>query len=225
MPIVAQLAVPVGSGQGLSYLNAVSCAGTHACTMIGDVGGPAGLTGPDFADTWNGSAWKTTMLPAPPGADPELESISCASDQHCVAVGSVDAGHELEPYAAEETHGTWSDVTPSVAGPATLSSVSCVAQDACVAVGYRGSGAARRPLIERWNDGRWTTERVQVPSGSRVRGETELVSVSCTTAHRTRSAIGSCAAVGKYDHTTRLGANVGWFIESLGPTLPVQTGQ
>lgn len=232
VPVIAQLAVPVGSEQPYSGMNAVSCASAKACTLIGYVGSGTGSSwGPDFADSWNGSSWKMTIMPSPQGTDPQLTSISCVS-RGCVAVGSITVNGTSQPYAAEEYGGVWSEVLPTVAGAAALTSVSCVPNGVCFAVGYSGSGTSQQPLVERWQPGphagRWTTEPAQTPSDAKARGGAQLVSVSCTAAtvgHAARAGIGSCAAAGEYDkQTRRLGLNVGWFVESYGPVLPVQTG-
>ena len=231
VPVVANLAVPVGSQQGYSALDAVSCADARWCVAVGhvgstSVGGPGLVLGPDFADTWSGAHWRMTILPTPGGTNPELASISCASSRLCVAVGSVRANGVPEPYAAEETDGVWSDVSPTIAGAALLSSVSCAPNGACAAVGYRGTGVGRRPLVERWQANRWTAETVQVPPGSRQHGGSLLLSVSCTAApagHHAPAGLGGCAAVGDYERQTRrLRLNVAWFVESLGPALPLQ---
>jgi hypothetical protein len=122
----------------------------------------------------------------------------------------------------------WSDASPTIAGAALLSSVSCVPDGRCVAVGYRGDGAGRRPLVERWQANHWSATPVQLPRHSRLHDGSELISVSCTTARVSRrlsTGIGRCAAVGEYGAQTRnTGLSVGWFVESLGPVLPLRTG-
>lgn len=227
VPVVAQLAVPVGSEQSSSQLDAVSCGGPRACVLVGQVDSSTGTAGPDFADSWNGKNWKMTIMPSPQGTDPQLTSIAC-SVRSCVAVGSINVNGISEPYAVAEKNGVWGwdDGLPVLQGGAVLNSVSCVPDGACFAVGSRGNGAGSRPFVERWQADRWTAEPVQVPSNSRLRGGAQLVSVSCTAATAGRSArpgTGSCAAVGDYGkQTRRLGLSVGWFVESLGPVLPVQ---
>ena len=46
---------------------------------------PAGL----LAETWNGTSWSGTILPAPPGGTlPSLAAVSCPAKGACVAVGN-----------------------------------------------------------------------------------------------------------------------------------------
>jgi len=85
---------------------------------------------------------------ASPPADRELvlQSVSCASNTACLAVGSL--GLEA-PYAERWNRGKWSVIAaPIAAGVSRLSSVSCIRPGACYAVG--GS------LMQYWNGSTWS---------------------------------------------------------------------
>lgn len=207
VPAIAVTAVPVASDQPYSTFSDVACAPTRSCVVIGQAWEP-GIDSPReaFADTSNRARWTLAPIPWPVGTnEAELSAVSC-SRSRCLAVGSAILDGRPLPFAAEQVGGHWSDIDPALSSPGSLEVVSCVSSGACVAVGYQGAGSAGRPLIERWAGGRWARESAPIPLGSRRRGGSTLVGVSCVSAT-------SCEAVGNYDRFTNQGLSFGWFIE------------
>jgi hypothetical protein len=134
------------------FLDALSCAAAARCTAVGGYystnvyppGGGSQLQ--PLVDVLSGGKWSVTKLPLPTDIDnisasTFLESVSCAADGSCVAIGQWF----LEAWLG----GTWTAINaPLPAGTASsptenmvLSSVSCASGGMCVAAGsYNGGG-------------------------------------------------------------------------------------
>ncbi len=89
--------MPTVSSIGYLELAGVSCPAADFCVAAGT------YQETPVAETWDGTTWRLTQLPEPPGGDlyTQVNAVSCASSQACVAVGdTVPADTFAEVYAA-----------------------------------------------------------------------------------------------------------------------------
>ncbi len=142
-------------------LNAVSCASPSFCVAVGYYENSDGMW--NVVLTWNGAAWsrdgsESLSVPEPPatgfsgGAD-QLNGVSCAAADYCVAVGSIELGTSTY----QNVIVVWNGASWSVDRPAALSapgsqsnyldSVSCPSVTFCAAAGYFFNGAVNQPLV------------------------------------------------------------------------------
>ncbi len=102
---------PAPSGD-ISELNSVSCTSATNCMAVGDYEDPAVTSDTSFAEQWNGTNWTLETTPSAVTFT-ALESVSCSSAAHCVAVGvsSPTATGTLSPVAEVWNGATWTAVT------------------------------------------------------------------------------------------------------------------
>lgn len=133
-------------------LYGVSCPAPASCFAVG--GGQAG--GGALVERWSGGRWRESAPPVPAGAQyPWLQSVSCVSPDHCLAVGD-----DINPgtYAAAWNGRSWKLVRMTAKGPhvAYLQQVRCLAATSCVALGATTQVAAtQRPESAFWNGKTW----------------------------------------------------------------------
>jgi hypothetical protein len=175
-----------------TYLKAVSCTTTEACTAVGYYYDTAGEDLP-LAERWNGTTWTVQEPPAPsatatqPFVYLQLSGVSCVSATSCTAVGNFyNASKETLPFAESWNGTTWTAAElPLPHGLHelwALSGVSCTAPTACTAVGYGVESVA-----ESWNGVAWSAE--VLPEVEETRALVDAV--SCTTTP-------TCVAVGYF---------------------------
>jgi hypothetical protein len=184
----------VNSGNAVSRqgsLAAVSCATTSACTAVGAVPSGAGPT--PLVERWKPSTsrWVVQHINVPPGSQPQLTGVSCATATDCVAVGSFVATSGRTRVLGEHWDGTtWHVVpVPRVVGwDTTLSGVSCVSASYCLAVGAMSHVPwphITNSLTVEWDGTNWhrvvttTTIATSVPFNPLD----PIGSVSCSAAH------------------------------------------
>ena len=135
-----------------SDLASVACPSAGTCVAVGGVSGSGPSAGASL-ETFTGGAWTQSVAPVPAGgSDGFLDSMTCATDGTCAAVGSYDdvAGNQ---YALVDTYqaNAWSaypypPAQPADASPdsaAELTAVACpVSVTGCTAAGdyVNGSG-------------------------------------------------------------------------------------
>ena len=160
-----------------SVLQGVSCAGPSFCVAVGFSG-----TSPTTAliETWNGSAWSTSSLPAPSpsGVAVQLYGVSCVSASSCVAVGSTTAGATTNPLSETWNGSSWQavPVPPPSGGFSQLNAVSCVSASFCLAAGQQGVQITPTPMADEWNGSTWSP--LTVAAGPGTLGN-RFASVSC----------------------------------------------
>jgi hypothetical protein len=82
-------------------LSSVSCRAASHCMAVGG-SGENGF----FAEEWNGKAWTIRTVPHPRGAVfASMNSVSCAADDACVAVGDESSSSNAEMPVAEAWNG------------------------------------------------------------------------------------------------------------------------
>jgi hypothetical protein len=175
----------------VSVLESVACPSADSCTAVG-----AALSTAEgnraLAESWNGHRWTVDQEPSPgTGVLSGLLSVSCASDNSCMAVGEEQKTH-LAPLAEDWNGKIWKQVavpTPKGARGSLLGGVSCSRASACVAVGtYLTASGSGVGFAAVWNGATWTDT-----AEASVKGATDygLSALSCTSADE-------CEGVGSY---------------------------
>lgn len=168
------------SGARSSWLEAVSCTSSSACTGVGRYENSSKVE-VTLAERWNGSEWAIQATPNPTGAKwSRLADVSCSSATSCVAVGSYQSSAGARQTLAESWNGSeWSiPSTPNPAGSEwnALKGVSCVSASECTAVGGDQIGSKYMTLVEHASGSSWSIQSTPEPAVG------ELLSVSCPTA-------------------------------------------
>jgi hypothetical protein len=162
---------PTPSPTTTSYLSAVSCNSTTACTAVGEWLGDAYFM---LVEAWNGKKWTVEPTPLLSGGS-YVYGVSCSSVTACTAVGSqFNIGSLNQDWAtlAEAWNGKRWTVEPSP-NPVPVEyetvnafeGVSCISATACMAVGSSNVNDFS-PLTEIWNGTSWGI----VPSASTLWG-------------------------------------------------------
>jgi len=141
------LALPLPTGASTSatiYLNGLSCPSDASCVTVGAL---PGTTNPvPFIDSLSSGTWSSTDAPLPANSigDGTLQSVSCAADGACLAVGGYGAAG-LQSFGLLEvlSDGSWSGTQAPLPSDAnnevlTIPSASCMPDGACLAVGSYG---------------------------------------------------------------------------------------
>ena len=136
---------PGPAGVTQSWLGAVSCTSSTACTAVGYYRNSSDVY-VTLADQWNGTEWKLQSTPNPTGATENLlGGVSCASSTTCTAVGYYKNSSGTYVTLGERWNGTeWtiqSTLNQTGATESELSGVSCSSSTVCHAVGYYKNGS------------------------------------------------------------------------------------
>lgn len=203
---------------GENVLAGVSCAGRSECGAVGTYVDSYG-DNTALAEAWSGTSWRGQTTAEPKGAtSANLNGISCASTDLCLAVGGYsDVNGTAKTLAEKWSRGSWAvDTTPTIKGSqsATLTGVSCPVPSRCTAVGsYLDAASVNVVVAERLEGHTWSLQRAKDPRSSPV---SILDAVSCPTT-------GSCMAVGRYQASSTLLAlseswtAKGWKLDSPAP--------
>ncbi len=159
-------------------LQAVSCPRSDLCLAVGERF-TAKLPQISFGELWNGKRWRVVPTPSISGGhDNALNSVTCLSARHCLAVGEAfnRAGTEAIGLVAAWNGARWRRLHLAIPAGAALDGVSCAA-GACLIVGDRNAGRDRvRPLALLL---RGTKVRVLKPLQPTEATEAVLAGVSC----------------------------------------------
>jgi hypothetical protein len=201
-------------GAVVSVLNGVSCTSTGYCDAVGDQSG-TGDSRTLVENLGRSANWTVQNSANPPGGNSELNSVSCTSPTHCVAVGGNDAPGVPQTLAETWNGHNWApDPTPNVGGGGNtfydmglnvLNSVSCYSPADCVAVGaHITNSRAPQTLIEQTTNPASKAPWFIAPSVNPGSGGNVLTGVSCLTGPR-------CMAVGfDYNRTKDQTLNENW---------------
>jgi hypothetical protein len=169
------------------YLEDVSCSSPTWCVAVGNVSSEVPHP---LIEEWDGSTWSPAS--GPPLASGGLDTVSCPSDQSCLAMGSTVSSTGEASVLVEVRGGDgWHLADPPAAVGPELSrfrGISCVSDDGCIAVGtYVDFDPAfvEFPLAEEWDGSQWTALPIDNPAGLTV----DLSDVDCTS-------LDDCVAVG-----------------------------
>ena len=213
---------PELSGNRWPLLNDVSCPTQSFCMAVGEESIPDGLgTRPkNLAEKWDGTSW--SVVPTPNNENfGRLESISCPSENWCMAVGN----NAQWRYSVVWNGSSWTAVTPANPDPksveARLRGVWCKSSSWCVGV---GTYSVPNPysewytLVEVWNGTSWTVQStIKLSEPGRYVESPQLKKVSCSSESR-------CMAVGEvYESKSEeeIGAVKALVLSSNGTTWTV----
>jgi hypothetical protein len=183
------LAAQSPTGLTSNGLDGVACWSPGSCVAVGYSATEPGQ--PGLIEDLGPTGWALAPTPAPPGSyRSQLNAVSCASADFCVAVGYYqDNARPAEPLVETWNGSSWSVTAGTGPGKGGnyLTGVSCPVAGACVAVGYYSNLRADQVLAETLAGGTWSLS----PAANLGYGSNELRAVSC-------GALGSCYAVGYY---------------------------
>ena len=96
----------------LAELDSVSCISATNCIAVGDAGPTSGSSVSTLAEQWNGKSWAILSTPNP-ATFSALDSVSCTSASHCVAVGgdAATATGSVRPLVEVWNGSTWAEQT------------------------------------------------------------------------------------------------------------------
>jgi hypothetical protein len=175
----------VGVG-GSSVLNAVSCVSATFCIAVGTssqqttVGGVRTVITHPLIERWGGGGW--SVVPnAPLTTRGQLSSVSCTSQDVCIALGTARLnGSNTFPVAARWT-GTGVRLMTALGLAANQKDISCASVSWCMTAGTSAHGP-HQAVSQRWNGHTWKTFAPGQPG--------VLRGVSCTS-NRACTAVGT----------------------------------
>ena len=177
-------------------LTGVSCPSRSSCMAVGGHANPFTEIPPGtLAERWNGTRWRITPTPNPPGGGWALGAVSCTSPSACTAVGGrlVPPGKPTGTLAERWNGHTWSiQPTPNPPGHGIklLTGVACTSRSSCMAVGVEfdpATGESLGTVAERWDGRTWRIVPTFKPAPTGPNAG--LNGVACTSAS-------ACTAVG-----------------------------
>ena len=146
----------VPSGAKSSQLQQVDCIGSE-CIATGSYTNSSGTLVLQ-AQRWKGAGWSLMSTPSPVGFVSEsLNSVSCAAENDCMAVGNYTNGSGVGLTLSEHWDGKeWKLIeTQNVAGKESngLTGISCAAKALCTAVGSTSEAGYTKlqALVERYS--------------------------------------------------------------------------
>jgi hypothetical protein len=159
---------PNPAGEEVSSLSGVSCRSATFCTAVGYWSSATQVLH-TLAEGWNGNRWVVESTPTASGdTNDTLNSVSCAANSECSAVGGAAGTPVVEGWNGS----SWIlETTPKLSSYSILAGVSCPKARSCVAVGSTGGSA----LAEGWDGSSWT-----VQATPRLSAGGSLAAVSCT---------------------------------------------
>jgi hypothetical protein len=222
-----KLTAPSGSS-GLFVASGISCGAVGSCAVGGSYVEEGGINRPVVAEETGGIWGAVTPLSLPANVSSTnshsaVESISCAGEGTCTAVGNYEDNIEEDrAFSARETGGTWTlaeqILVPGAPEPESpyhevgLHYVDCVSAESCGAIGF----AYFRGVTLLMEGGSWGAEASSImwPPNSQSEESGALESLSC-------GAAGSCSAVGTY--TDGEGASRAMALDTEGAALAQHT--
>lgn len=146
------LRTPTMRGSSGGTLTGISCVSASFCLAVGERKTAGSRRKTVLAESWNGSRWSVTPIPAlPVSGGTSLERVSCATANTCAAVGPNVINHQVLIEWWNGTNWAFSPSPTLTNTSANLFDVSCVnnqptpatgAPTWCEAVGYNSSSGA-----------------------------------------------------------------------------------
>jgi hypothetical protein len=195
-----------GAGGGNARLSSVSCVTAKFCIAVGETVQPATVGGVPIAIThplverWNGSGW--AIIPASPlTTRGQLSSVSCVSQDFCVALGTARLNGSNTHPVAERWTGTSVRLITALGLAPNQKNISCASVAWCMTAGTSAHGA-HRAVAQRWNGTTWKTFALGQPG--------MLHGMSCTSN-------AACTAVGSSGRGSFAAAwnGVSWHLTAL----------
>jgi Dockerin type I domain len=181
-----------------NILSRVSCASASDCWAVS--GYFDGSTTHMLTERWDGTSWAIVASPdRDQGQDNQLNSIACAPNSACWAVGySADPPYDnygARTLAQRWTGTSWSIVnSPNKTTPynSVLSAITCTSASDCWTVGNYNTGLTNQTLTEHWDGTSWVITSSPNKTNSFSLTFDYLRGVTCASAV-------DCWAVGYYD--------------------------
>lgn len=142
-----------------NLLSGVSCASRASCHAVGYYYLSKSAGEIPLAESYTGTSWTLDSIATPP-AGGQLNGISCATSNSCVAVGLSFSAHDGESLAYTMNAGPWTSAN-SAAVPGSsqpgLAAVSCASAHSCIAVGsHYGGNSNYLTTTEVFNGDLWS---------------------------------------------------------------------
>ncbi len=176
----------ISAANDSSVYNGISCTTATNCTAVGSYHDPVDgnrALAEDFSLRWQ----DVSPMPLNGVNATSLASVSCASPNACVTVGTFETSTAFETFSETWDGSTWTFQLPPKPKISNLDAVSCPAVSTCIAVGDIQSGGTLVTLAERWNGLHWTIQGTRNQPGATGNF---LLSVSCPSTT-------DCTAVGR----------------------------
>lgn len=165
-----------GAGGGNALLSSVSCVTATFCIAVGETVQPTTVAGVrteithPLIEKWNGGGW--AIIPASPlTTRGQLSSVSCASQDFCIALGTAKLNGSNTFPVAERWNGTSVRLMTALGLAPNQKNISCASVSWCMTAGTSAHGA-HKAVSQRWNGHTWKTFALGQPG--------VLQGVSCT---------------------------------------------
>jgi outer membrane protein OmpA-like peptidoglycan-associated protein len=160
-----EIAASLNIGNG--YVNSVSCTANGLCVAGGQYTDGSNNR-QAFVSVYNGSTWTDQELAGSinVGFNAAINSVSCASNTSCVAIGSYSSGiSNFQAFVSVYNGNTWVDQevagSLNVGNDAGLNSVSCASSTSCVAGGiYLDVNNHYQAFVSVYNGNTWVDQEV-----------------------------------------------------------------
>ena len=166
---------PISTSFDSAVFSGISCTTATNCTAVGSYHDPVDgnrALAEDFSLRWQDQS----PMPFSGVLAVGLSSVSCASLNACVTVGSFETSTTFETFSETWDGTAWTSQLPPKPKISNLDAVSCAAASFCIAVGDIESGSRLVTLAERWNGVGWAIQGT--PSQPGATGNF-LLGVSC----------------------------------------------
>lgn len=172
------LTTPTPAATTNSLLSDVSCPTDDSCVAVGSAQ-THGHHRTALVEAWNDTRWSVAAAGLFADLKPAwMDSVSCASAGHCVAVGygttanaTGSHGQVTRPIALREVDGHWRRSHPVGQSGGVrvddLSRLSCPDSSVCEAIGAGTEKGRNVTVIERLHTGRWTLSATSRLPGAR----------------------------------------------------------
>jgi len=165
-------------------LSGVSCPDAAHCLAVGQVVTTSN-PGRDYAQAWNGRAWRVVTPPSPGASPAALNAVACTGPASCVAVGSyATVAGPAHTLALFWNGSSWRVLSTPSPASSELRAIACGRAGHCVAVGDTLQAGAIGTLAETWDGTRWRV----LPAAATGSGDSVLRAVSCARADRCMAA-------------------------------------
>lgn len=182
------MTLPSPAGAVQSNVEAMSCATTTACVVIGNYGTTTtSARKGNFISAWSGGAWTTKVIQLA-SKSAFIRDVSCTSATTCTAVGS-DLTGSSPAVVLRWTGGAWS-LQNFANSSAYVLGVSCTASNLCTAV---GASSAHKMWAELWNGKSWMSSQPAALPGTMAGN----LALSCWSGLQ-------CMAVGSVDNKSAI---------------------
>lgn len=177
----------IATSNDSSLYNGISCTTAVNCTAVGSYHDPTNgnrALAEDFTLRWQ----NVSPQPFFGVTATSLNSVSCASPNSCLAVGTFSTETAFASFSDTWDGTQWSSQITPRQFRTNLDAVSCKTSSFCMAVGDLSTSGHLVTFAARWNGANWVIKKTPNPAGA---SSSFLVGISCP-------ATSACTAVGFY---------------------------